>query len=84
MDPPETERHRINKAHFELMTRKAPVEAEQSRDQVTINNKLADVDAKSVLIKTNHMANKVEETFEADPELVGVIIIDEDNEQMLV
>jgi hypothetical protein len=41
------------------------------------------IDAKSVLIKTNQMAKKVEEIFEADPELVGVIIIDEDNEQML-
>ena|GEM_PF-2922373 len=30
-----------------------------------------------MLIKTNHMAKKVEETFEDNPELTGVIIIDE-------
>jgi hypothetical protein len=58
-------------------------EAGQSRNEADISNTLADIDAKSVLIKTNHMAKKVEDTFEADPELVGVIIIDENNDQML-
>jgi len=62
---------------------KISAEAETSRDGADISNTLADVEAKTVLIKTNHMAKKVEETFEADAELLGVIIIDEDNEQML-
>ncbi len=59
------------------------VDDEQNRVEVTIKNTLADVVAKSVLIKTNHLAKKVEETFEDDPELVGVIITDEDDAQML-
>ena len=48
-----------------------------------LNNTLADVDSQSVIINTNHMAKKVEEIFDDDPELAGVIIIDENDEQLL-
>jgi hypothetical protein len=48
-----------------------------------LQNTLADVGSQSVLIKTNHIAKKVEETFESDPELAGVIIIDEDDGQLI-
>lgn len=56
---------------------------DQCRVEVTVKNILADVDANNVLIKTDHMAKKVEETFESDPELAGVIIIDENDERLL-
>jgi len=48
-----------------------------------LNNTLADVDSQSVIIHTGHMAKRVEEIFDDDPELAGVIIIDEDDEQLL-
>jgi hypothetical protein len=43
-----------------------------------LKSTLADVDSPCALVNVCHMAKKVEETFEADPELVGVIIVDED------
>ncbi len=46
------------------------------------DNTLAEVESQSVLIKTSHMAKKVEETFEANPELAGVIIVDDDYGQL--
>ena len=48
-----------------------------------ITNTLADVAAQSVLIKISHLAKKVEETFDDDTELAGVIIVDEDDGQLV-
>src|ERR1035437_1409215 len=48
-------------------------ETEQVDSGEHLSNTLADVDSQSVLINTSHMAKKVEETFDDDPELVGVI-----------
>jgi hypothetical protein len=48
-----------------------------------LNNTLADVDSQSVIINTSHMAKRVEDIFDDDPELAGVIIIDEDDKQLL-
>jgi hypothetical protein len=59
------------------------VELIQDENCGHINNTLADVAAQSVLLKINHLAKKVEETFEDDPELAGVIIVDEDDGQLL-
>ena len=50
---------------------------------VRSENTLATVTSQRVLIKTSHMAKKVEETFEDNPDLAGVIIIDEDDGQLL-
>lgn len=58
-------------------------ESLQDRDCGHINNTLADVAAQSVLIKISHLAKKVEETFEDDAELAGVIIVDEDDGQLV-
>jgi hypothetical protein len=44
---------------------------------------LVDVDSQSVLINSRHLANMVEETFKIDPDLAGVIIVDEDESQLL-
>jgi hypothetical protein len=52
-------------------------------ENAPLTNTLAEVESQSILIKTNHMAKKVEETFDDDPELAGVIIIDEDDGQLL-
>jgi hypothetical protein len=57
-------------------------ESLQEMDSGQINNTLADVPSQSVLIKIDHFAKKVEETFENDTELAGVIIIDEDDDDM--
>ena len=57
-------------------------ESLQEMDSGQINNTLADVPSQSVLIEINHFAKKVEETFENDTELAGVIIIDEDDDDM--
>jgi hypothetical protein len=57
--------------------------ADRDDDGIHLNNTLAEVPAQSVLIKTGHMAKKVEETFNDAPELAGVIIIDEDDGQLL-
>ena len=58
-------------------------EAGQGSCDQPINDTLAGVDSQSVLINTSHMAKKVEETFDGDPELAGVIIIDEDDGSLL-
>ncbi len=55
----------------------------QDMDCGQINNTLADVPAQSVLIKINHLAKKVEDTFEDDTELAGVIIVDEDDGRLV-
>lgn len=52
-------------------------------DNAPLTNTLAEVESQSILIKTNQMAKKVEETFDDNPELAGVIIIDEDDGQLL-
>jgi hypothetical protein len=46
-------------------------------------NTLADVDSQSVVINTSHLAEKVEEVFEADPVLAGVIIVDDNDGRLL-
>jgi hypothetical protein len=48
-----------------------------------LKNTLLNVKFQSVLIDTSHMAEKVEKFFESDPGLSGVIIVNEDNEQLL-
>ena len=58
-------------------------ETQENKYVEQIDYKLADVVSQSVLIKTSHIAKKVEETFEDDPELAGVIIIDEDDGQLV-
>jgi len=63
-------------------TRSNP-EAWQEGCSKHIINTLAVVDSQSVLISTNHMAKEVEETFDDDPELAGVIIVDEDDGTLL-
>ena len=55
----------------------------QNRDCGHINTTLADVTAQSVLIKINHLAKKVEETFEDDTALAGVIIVDEEEGKLV-
>jgi hypothetical protein len=68
--------------HTHNTTRHIPDVGEDSC-VVSSYNTLAVVDSQSVLINTSHMANKVQETFEADPQLAGVIIIDEGDGQLL-
>jgi len=58
-------------------------EAGQDDYGTSINNTLVSVASQSVLINTSHMAKKVEETFDDDPELAGVIIVDEDDGRLL-
>jgi hypothetical protein len=58
-------------------------ESLQEMDRDQISNTLADVPSQSVLIKISHFAKKVEETFENNTELAGVIIIDEEDMQMV-
>ena len=67
------------------MTRSDSYTTEMGQDDCGehFSNTLADVDSQSVLINTSHMAKTVEETFDNDPELAGVIIIDEDDGQLL-
>jgi serine phosphatase RsbU (regulator of sigma subunit) len=47
------------------------------------NNTLVNVASQRVFIHASHMTKIVEETFENDEHLTGVIIIDEDEEQLL-
>jgi hypothetical protein len=58
-------------------------EAGQNYHGENVTDTLASVDFISVLINSRHMAKKVEETFDDDPELAGVIIIDEDDGTLL-
>jgi thioredoxin-related protein len=67
-------------AHF---TTRQSSEAGQDSCDHSINNTLASVTSQSALINTSHMVKKVEETFDDDPELAGVIIIDENDAQLL-
>jgi len=58
-------------------------EAVQNCHKEYVSGTLASVDSCSVLIVSRHMAKKVEDTFEDDPELAGVIIVDEDDGTLL-
>ncbi|MEI6205217.1 MAG: hypothetical protein WCP20_00410 [Desulfuromonadales bacterium] len=58
-------------------------ETRQNCHEEHASNTLADIDSRTVLINSRLMAKKVEETFEDEPELTGVIIIDEDDDQLL-
>lgn len=53
------------------------------KDGTSVNNTLAHVASQSVLIHASHMTKVVEETFEDDEHLIGVIIINNDGEQLL-
>ena len=68
--------------HTHNVTRRNPEAGKISCAQPS-NDTLADVDSQSVLINTSHMAKKVEETFDDNPELAGVIIVDEDDGTLL-
>lgn len=68
--------------HVHNLTRQS-CEAGQDSCDLPINDTLAGVNSQSVLINTSHMAKKVQETFDDDPELAGVIIIDEGDAQLL-
>jgi hypothetical protein len=69
-------------SHDHNLTRQSP-EAGQDCCGEPFNATLAGVASQSVLINTSHMAQKVEETFDDNPELAGVIIIDEDDGTLL-
>jgi hypothetical protein len=68
--------------HTHNLNRQSPEAVQGGCDQ-SFTDTLAGVDSQSVLINTSHMAKKVEETFDEDPELSGVIIMDEDDAQLL-
>ncbi|NVN93530.1 MAG: SpoIIE family protein phosphatase [Desulfuromonadales bacterium] len=57
-------------------------ETEYEGCALQFDNTLANVASQSVFLNASHMTKKVEETFESDEHLIGVIIID-DNEQLL-
>jgi len=60
-----------------------PAETGRYDDEDHVSVTLASVDYYSVVIDSRLMAKKVVETFEEKPELVGIIIIDEDDSQLL-
>lgn len=60
-----------------------PAETGRYDDEDHVSVTLASVDYYSVVIDSRLMAKKVVETFEDNPELVGIIIIDEDDSQLL-
>ena len=68
--------------HAHNVTCHSPEAGQDSSDQ-PYHDTLAGVDSQSVLINTSHMAKKVEETFDDNPELAGVIIVDEDDGALL-
>jgi hypothetical protein len=58
-------------------------EVPQNGDPSDRSNTLAEVESQRTCIDTGHLAKKVEETFEADTGLAGVIIVDADDGQIL-
>ncbi|RQW86147.1 MAG: hypothetical protein EHM79_10240 [Geobacter sp.] len=58
-------------------------DAEYEGCALQFDNTLANVDSQSVFLNASHLTKKVEETFENDDHLIGIIILDEDGEQLL-
>jgi len=52
-------------------------------NDLTFNNTLASVAYQNVFISTNNVVKKVEEAFESDDNLMGVMITDEDEGNLL-
>jgi hypothetical protein len=64
--------------HAHNLARKSSKAVQDSCDQ-PFTDTLAGVNSQSVFINTSHIAKKVEETFDDDLELAGVIIVDEND-----
>src|ERR1039458_587679 len=58
-------------------------ETENEWTTFQFNNTLANVASQSVFINASNMARRLEKTFENDDNLIGVIIIDADERQLM-
>jgi hypothetical protein len=67
----------------ECTTEREPTETGREESDTHRKNTLLNVDAQSILIDTGHMAERVEEVFDDNPDLAGVIIVDSHDRQLL-